>query len=164
MIELNASSLMQGGLAQFNWDECTQCGKCSSGCPSARYLDLRPRRIVAMTQRDLIREVLDSGVIWMCAQCLQCKERCPRDVTPYDIIITLQNQAVREGLPFPEGLTKMLGSVKKLGAIQPPQEIVDREFDSFDRDELELPEMSKPGDMGKFLKAFEKAMEDSDDD
>jgi heterodisulfide reductase subunit C len=117
-----------------------------------------------MTQRDLIREILDSGVIWMCAQCLQCKERCPRDVTPYDIIITLQNQAVREGLHYPEGLSKMLGSVKRLSSIQPPQEVVDREFDSFDRDELGLPEMSKPGDMGKFLKALEKVMEDGGDD
>ena len=163
MIELNASSLMQESVSEFNWDECNQCGKCSSGCPSARYLDLRPRKIVAMTQRDLIWEVLDSNVVWMCAQCLQCKERCPRDVTPYDIIISLQNQAVREGLYFPEGLSKMLGTVKSLGAIQPPQEIEDREFDSFDREELELPEMSKPGDLTKFVMALEKVMEDEPD-
>ena len=163
MIELNAASLMQGGVAEFSWDECNQCGKCSSGCPSARYLDLRPRRIVAMTQRDLIREVLDSGVIWMCAGCLQCKERCPRDVTPYDIIVALQNQAVREGLPYPEGLSKMLGSVKRHSSIQVPQEVVDREFDSFDRDELGLPPMSKPGDIGKFLEALENVMEERDD-
>jgi heterodisulfide reductase subunit C len=111
-----------------------------------------------MAQRELIREVLDSNVVWMCAQCLQCKERCPRDVTPYDIIMSLQNQAVREGLHYPEGLSKMLGSMKSLGSIQPPQEVVDREFDSFDREELELPEMSKPGDLVKFVKALEMVM------
>ena len=111
-----------------------------------------------MVQRELIKEVLDSDVVWMCAQCLKCKERCPRDVTPYDIIMSLQNQAVQKGLHYPEGLSKMLGSVKSLGSIQSPQEVVDREFDSFDREELELPEMSKPRDVVKFVKALEMVM------
>ncbi|MBQ03966.1 hypothetical protein CL673_04540 [Candidatus Bathyarchaeota archaeon] len=163
MIELNAASLLDEGVAEFSWDECHQCGKCTSGCPSAKYLDLNPRRIVAMTQRDLIREVLDSGVIWTCTGCLQCIERCPRDITPYDIIVSLQNQAVREGLPYPKGLSKMIGSVKRHSSIQLPQEVVDREFDSFERDELGLPEMSKPMDMKKFLEALEKVMEERDD-
>jgi heterodisulfide reductase subunit C len=158
MIELNASSLMQGNLAEFNWDECNQCGKCSSGCPAARYLDLRPRRIVAMTQRDLVAEILDSNVVWMCAQCLQCVERCPRDVTPYDIIISLQNRAVHEGRYYPEGLSKMLTSVKRIGAIQSPMEIVDREFDSYDREELDLPKLEPPKDIALLAKALEKAM------
>jgi heterodisulfide reductase subunit C len=161
MIEVDAVFQLQSGLAGFNWDQCNQCGKCSSGCPAARYLDLRPRRIVAMTQRDLVAEILESNVVWMCAQCLQCVERCPSDVTPYDIIISLQNRAVREGLFYPEGLTKMLASVKRLGAIQPPMEIVDREFEIHDRESLDLPEIRRPKALDKFVEALEKVMEGS---
>jgi heterodisulfide reductase subunit C len=159
MINLNTSSLVPEGVAEFNWDQCNQCGKCSSGCPAARYLDLRPRKIVAMAQRDLVTEILDSNVVWMCAQCLQCMERCPRDVTPYDIIIALQNRAVREGMPYPEGLSKMLSSVKRLGAIQSPMEIVDREFETYDRENLDLPDLKPPKDLAKLVEALEKTME-----
>lgn len=112
--------------------------------------------MVAMVQLDLIEELLKSNVIWECAQCLQCKERCPREVTPFDVIIALQNLAVRRGLPFPEGLTKMLHSVKSYGAIQPPQEIVDREFEIYDRESLDLPEPRGPKDINRFTAALEK--------
>lgn len=159
MIEMDAVSQLQSGLVEFNWDQCNQCGKCSSGCPAARYLDLRPRRIVAMAQRGLVAEILDSNVVWMCAQCLQCVERCPSDVTPYDIIIAIQNRTVREGMPYPEGLTKMLNSVRRLGAIQSPMEIVDREFEIYDREALDLPELKPPKDLTKLAEALEKAME-----
>ena len=161
MLEVDVDSQLQSSLAEFNWDQCHQCGKCSSGCPAARYLDLRPRKVVAMTQRDLISEILESNVVWMCTQCLQCVERCPSDVTPYDIIISLQNQAVKEGLSYPEGLIKMLDSVKRIGAIQPPMEIVDREFEIFDRETLNLPDIKHPKDQDKFAKALERVMEGS---
>ncbi len=143
------------------WEQCNQCGKCSSGCPAARFLDLRPRKIVAMVQRDLVKEVMESNVIWECAQCLQCIERCPREVTPFDIIIALQNQAVKEGLPFPEGLTKLLNSVKRHGAIQLPMEIVDREFESYDRESLDLPDLTRPRDLDLFGAALEKVLKEA---
>jgi len=111
-----------------------------------------------MTQFDLIEEILKSNVIWECTQCLQCTERCPREVTPFDIIIALQNAAVRAGLPFPEGLSKMLASVKRYGQIQPPQEIVDREFEIHDRESLDLPEAKGPKNMSGFTAALERVL------
>src|SRR4030066_1739716 len=81
---------------------CHQCGKSSSRCPVASFLDFRPRRILAMVQLDMIEELLKSEVIWSCAQCLACKERCPRDVAPYDVIQALQNLAYKLHLPVPE--------------------------------------------------------------
>lgn len=139
-------------------EQCNQCGKCSSGCPAARFLDLRPRRVVAMAQFDLFEEILKSNVVWECAQCLQCTERCPRDVTPFDLIIALQNLAVREGFPYPEGLTKMLTSVKRNGHIQMPLEIVDREFEIYDRESLGLPQARRPKDIRGFTAALKKVL------
>ena len=35
-------------LGHQRYEYCHQCGKCSSGCPAASFLDFRPRRILAM--------------------------------------------------------------------------------------------------------------------
>lgn len=140
-------------------EQCTQCGKCSSGCPAARHLDLRPRKIALMAQRDLIEELLESGVYWQCTQCHQCMERCPREVTPYDIIIYLQNLAVQRGYDYPRDLNVLLGSVKRHGTIQLPQEALDKEFENYQRDSLNLPTVCGPRDMEAFQRALETLME-----
>ncbi|MFH0851009.1 MAG: 4Fe-4S dicluster domain-containing protein [Candidatus Bathyarchaeota archaeon] len=141
-------------------EQCTQCGKCSSGCPAARNLDLRPRKIALLAQRGQIDPLLSSNTIWMCTQCHQCMERCPREVTPYDIIIFLQNLAVRRGYPYPRELNMLLSSVKRHGSIQLPQEVLDNEFENYDRESLSLPETRGPKDMEALCRALERIMED----
>jgi heterodisulfide reductase subunit C len=136
------------------FEECNQCGKCSSGCPSARVLDLRPRKIALTAQRDRLLELLSSDVIWTCAQCHQCMERCPRDVTPYEVIIYLQGLAVRNGMDYPKDLGRLAGSVRRASRIQEDQEIIDREFEDITRDDLPLPELVGPKDMHAFRKAL----------
>ena len=136
------------------FEECNQCGKCSSGCPSARVLDLRPRKIALTAQRDRLLELLSSDVIWTCAQCHQCMERCPRDVTPYEVIIYLQGLAVRKGMDYPKDLDRLATSVRRASRIQGDQEIIDREFEDITRDDLPLPELVGPKDMDAFRKAL----------
>lgn len=148
-------SIIQRGGVPF--EQCNQCGKCVSGCPAARYLELKPRKVVLMVQRGKIDELLRSGFIWECTQCHQCMERCPRDVTPFDIIITLQNMAVRAGLPFPENLAMISNSIKRLSTVQGNQEVFDRDFESYDRVNLGLPELQPPED----IEAFRKALDES---
>lgn len=142
-------------------EQCTQCGKCSSGCPAARYLELRPRKIALMAQRDLVEELLGSDAIWMCTQCHQCMERCPREITPYDIVIYLQNLAVLKGYDYPRDLNMLYASIKRHGAIQLPQEIFDREFENYERSDLGLPDLEGPADMEGFLKGLTKVLEES---
>ena len=136
------------------FEECNQCGKCSSGCPSARVLDLRPRKIALAAQRDRLVELLSSDVIWTCAQCHQCMERCPREVTPYDVIIYLQGLAVRSGMDYPKDLGRLSKAVRRASRIQDTQEIIDREFEDITRDGLPLPDLVGPKDMDAFRKAL----------
>jgi heterodisulfide reductase subunit C len=153
MIKL-PSIIQRGGVP---YEQCNQCGKCASGCPAARYLELRPRKVVLMVQRGKIDELLKSGFIWECTQCHQCMERCPRDVTPFDIIISLQNTAVRAGLPFPENLTTISNSIRSRSLVQGNQEVFDGDFEAYDRASLRLPDLRPPENMEAFREALDKS-------
>lgn len=144
------------------FEECNQCGKCSSGCPVARVLALRPRKIALSAQRMRLDEMMLNEVIWTCAQCHQCLERCPRDISPYEVIIYLQNMAVKSGKYFPKDLSMMDNRVKRMSRIQEIQEILDREFEDITRDDLDLPELKGPKDMEAFLKAFKQITGDNE--
>jgi heterodisulfide reductase subunit C len=148
---------------------CHQCGKCSSGCPVAGFFDFRPRRIMAMVQLGFIEELLESEDIWKCAQCLACKERCPRDVAPYDVIQALQNLAFKRNL-IPKDYSALINSVLKEGVIQKPTRIrirkhppledkKSRAFEFIDRASLNLPKAKKPTEIAKFAIALKKALE-----
>lgn len=141
------------------FEECNQCGKCSSGCPAARVLALRPRKIALTGQRNRLDELIISDVIWLCAQCHQCMERCPREISPYEVIIYLQNLAVRRGKEYPRDLRTMYNAVRRISRIQDIQEILDREFEDYTREDLDLPELKGPFDMKAFQKAFKQISE-----
>ena len=47
-------------------------------------------------------EVLSSEDLWLCATCLTCLERCPRQIQTTDAIIIMRNMAVEEGYMLPE--------------------------------------------------------------
>ena len=81
-------------------------------------------------------------------------ERCPRDVTPYEVIIYLQGLAVRNGMDYPKDLGRLSSSVKRGSRIQDTQEIIDREFEDITRDDLPLPPLVGPKDMDAFRKAL----------
>lgn len=133
---------------------CFQCGTCTGTCPSGRLTSLRTRMIIRKAILGLKKEVLSSPAIWECMICFKCHEQCPRGVNIPAVILALRNLAVHEGVPPPEGYFKMAKSVFENGAVQPPQEIVTRDFESFSRASLNLPNLSEPADLGKFSRAL----------
>jgi heterodisulfide reductase subunit C len=148
---------------------CHQCGKCSSGCPAADFFEFSPRKIVAMIQLGLIEELLTSGIIWHCAQCLLCKERCPRDAGPADVIQALQNLAYSSNAHVPEGYPALINSILKNGVVQTPMKVrawkelptkdmPRREFEFRDRFSLGLPQLKKPEDMQKLACAIQEVL------
>jgi heterodisulfide reductase subunit C len=81
---------------------CFQCGKCSATCPVRRFdNDYQPRLIIRATLLGLREVVLSSDVIWLCAVCYSCTERCPQGVRITDIMRAIRNLAVREGYVHP---------------------------------------------------------------
>lgn len=156
-------------LGNQRYEYCHQCGKCSSGCPAASFLDFRPRKILAMVQLGMIEELLKSEVIWSCAQCLACKERCPRDATPYDVIQALQNLTFNLNLPVPDVYPVLINSILKNGVVQTPtkvrvwrqlptKDVAKGEFEFRDRFSLGLPQLKKPAEMQKLAQALQEAL------
>jgi len=133
---------------------CFQCGTCTGTCPSGRLTSLRTRMIIRKSILGLKKEVLSSPALWECMICFKCHEQCPRGVNIPTVMLALRNLAVREGVSPPEGYPKMARSVFEEGAVQPPQEVVTRDFESFSRTSLKLPSLSKPVDLGKFSRAL----------
>ncbi len=133
---------------------CFQCGTCTGTCPSGRLTSLRSRTIIRKAILGMKKEVLSSPALWECMICFKCHEQCPRGVNIPVVMLALRNLAVREGVVPPEGYSKMARSVYESGAVQPPQDVVTRDFESFSRNSFSLPSLSKPLDQGKFAKAL----------
>ena len=82
-------------------------------------------------------------------------------MTPYDIIIYLQNQAVKRGFPYPKELDVLMEAVRRRGAIQQPQDVLDDEFESYTRDSLGLPSVHGPKDPEAFRRALRRVLEEA---
>lgn len=75
---------------------CYQCGKCSAGCPIAFQMDYLPNQIIRMVQLGMEETVLTSKTIWLCASCLTCSARCPREIDLAEIMDSLRRRAYKK--------------------------------------------------------------------
>ncbi|UCH71844.1 MAG: 4Fe-4S dicluster domain-containing protein [Thermoplasmatales archaeon] len=137
-------------------DYCFQCAKCTSGCEAHKLLELEPHKIVALLKRGLIDEMINSDVIWTCMSCFKCRERCPQKIAPVDILFALKNMAVASGKQIPGNYTSMLQSILSIGLIQDVKNVATRDNKTKKRQDLNLPEISKPIDSAKFQMVLSK--------
>jgi heterodisulfide reductase subunit C2 len=101
---------------------CYQCCKCSSGCPVASRVDLKPHELVRMVQMDQREAVLSSRLIWECTSCQTCATRCPQKVdiaAMNDALraICLAEGKVAAGAAVPVFNDVFLKSVRKRGRV-----------------------------------------------
>jgi heterodisulfide reductase subunit C2 len=77
---------------------CLQCGTCGGSCPSSSDMDHTPRKLFSMLLSGLTYEVLSSNTPWFCVSCYYCTVRCPQRIPITEIMYTLKELAVREGM------------------------------------------------------------------
>lgn len=77
---------------------CYQCKRCTSGCPVADEMDLRPHQLVRTVQLGAADSLLASGAIWSCVGCYLCSTRCPQQVPVVEMIYSLKGLALRRGV------------------------------------------------------------------
>jgi heterodisulfide reductase subunit C len=59
---------------------CYQCGNCSSGCPAADYMEIKPHQVMRFIQMGQVKRVVESNTPWICAACITCTAGCPKGV------------------------------------------------------------------------------------
>jgi len=97
-------------------NKCYQCGTCSSVCDVASGDFAFPRHQMLLGQWGLSADLASDPSVWLCHQCNDCSERCPRDVKPGDVMQTLRSLAVEE-LATPTFLGKLVGNIKSTWPI-----------------------------------------------
>ncbi|MEM0359063.1 MAG: 4Fe-4S dicluster domain-containing protein [Candidatus Hadarchaeales archaeon] len=137
---------------------CYQCFKCTSGCTSFRLTEIMPHSFVNFVRLGFVEDMMRSELLWACCQCLKCKERCPQDVAPVDVIFLLRRMTVSSGAEIPEDLSKIIMNVTETGFIQGIQKVKVGET-SVDREQLGLPPITLPN-LEKFSSVLMKAMEE----
>lgn len=126
---------IEGNLANL----CYQCGACVGDCPAAAYTDsFNPRQIMLRVLYGLERELLtEESVLWQCTNCYNCHERCPQQVKPVEVIISLKNMLADRGI-FPDPVAKIIRAFEETGRTTPSGPAVDRH-----RERYGLPPLAK---------------------
>ena len=81
---------------------CYQCGKCSAGCPVRDYALDPPNRVVRYVQLGFYDKALQSPTIWLCAGCLTCSGRCPKNFDLARFMDAMRQLAEEKGIKSPD--------------------------------------------------------------
>jgi heterodisulfide reductase subunit B len=119
---------IEGNLANY----CYQCGACVGDCPATTYgSGFNPREIMLKVLYGLGDELLTAdSVLWQCTNCCNCQERCPQEVKPVEVIISLKNMLADRGA-LPESVARVVKAFETTGRTTPIGPTVDREREKF---------------------------------
>ncbi len=81
---------------------CYQCGKCSAGCPVREFAECAPNKVVRYLQLGMYDLALESKTIWLCAGCLTCSSRCPKNYELASLMDALRELAIKHNKKIPE--------------------------------------------------------------
>lgn len=146
-----AESMLQRAVRDMVMDICEQCGKCTSICPVTRYMGgFNPRKIIGRVSLGRFEDLYDSYDIWTCTSCLKCRELCPENISPYDVIIILRNLAVRRGHKHPSSYREFVDKVVETGLALDINDVRNGTKAWMNRKSLGLPSIDRPQDLKSF--------------
>ncbi len=105
-----------------NFNLCYQCKKCTAGCPTAEFMEIKPNEIIRHVQYGNKEKLLTSEAIWLCVACETCGERCPNDIKISRIASALRRMAIEEKVEIADKTgysfnTSFVESIKKYGRV-----------------------------------------------
>lgn len=83
-------------LSGQNLFACFQCGKCSSGCPMAEFMDLLPNQVIREAQLGNLETLVSCRAVWFCSSCFACVLRCPKGIDMSKIMEAVRTLQARE--------------------------------------------------------------------
>jgi len=119
---------LEGNLASF----CYQCGACVGDCPASTYSPaFNPREIMLKVLYGLGDDLLgENSLLWQCTNCYNCHERCPQEVKPVEVIISLKNMLADRGF-YPDAVAKVIKTFEETGRTVPMNPAIDRQRERF---------------------------------
>ncbi|UCH57618.1 MAG: 4Fe-4S dicluster domain-containing protein [Candidatus Bathyarchaeota archaeon] len=134
---------------------CQTCDLCTQGCPSTKLIQgFTPHMIISQVRDGKVKEILRSDMLWRCTSCLSCREICPKEISPYEVVDSLRNLSARIGYHFPRFYKDLNKKILRTGLIQEPKTVPTRTGQEIDRRDLPLPPVYTPLDMKKFAAAL----------
>ncbi len=114
-------------LGGFSHNYCYQCGACVADCPTHRFMpEFSPRTIIIKSMYGLEEDLIGpDSLIWNCTNCYNCDERCPQDVHPIEVIITLKNMARQKGTHL-ANIDKIIERVAEKGVTVMQTEMISK--------------------------------------
>lgn len=101
------------GLGGDTLKKCYQCATCSVACPIAPEDSPFPRKEMISASWGLKDRLVNSGDIWLCHQCGDCTDLCPRGAAPGDVLSAVRSAAITE-YAKPKALANAVNDPKKL--------------------------------------------------
>lgn len=101
------------GLGGDTLKKCFQCATCSVACPIAPENSPFPRKEMIAASWGLKDKLLSSADIWLCHECGDCTDLCPRGAAPGDVLSALRSAAITE-YARPKALAKAVNDPSKL--------------------------------------------------
>jgi quinone-modifying oxidoreductase subunit QmoC len=101
------------GLGADTLKKCFQCATCSVACPIAPEDSPFPRKEMIAASWGLKDKLVCSGDIWLCHECGDCSDLCPRGARPGDVLSAIRYSAIKE-YSQPKFLAKAVEDPKKL--------------------------------------------------
>lgn len=101
------------GLGGETLKKCYQCATCSVACPIAPEDSPFPRKEMIAASWGLKDKLIGNGDIWLCHQCGDCTDLCPRGAAPGDVLSAVRSAAIEE-YATPKVLAQAVNDPSKL--------------------------------------------------
>ncbi|MFU8768352.1 MAG: quinone-interacting membrane-bound oxidoreductase complex subunit QmoC [Desulfotignum sp.] len=101
------------GLGGETLKKCYQCATCSVACPISPENSPFPRKEMIAASWGLKDRLIKNGDIWLCHNCGDCTDLCPRGAAPGDVLAAVRSAAITE-YAYPKALAKAVNDPKKL--------------------------------------------------
>lgn len=95
---------------------CIQCGKCTGSCPISTvspHFNIR-RLLYEMLNSEGEEIAHTKEMIWDCSTCTTCVTRCPKQVDPADLVVSVRSVLVEDG-QVPPKIRDVLKSISIRG-------------------------------------------------
>ncbi|MEX1299061.1 MAG: quinone-interacting membrane-bound oxidoreductase complex subunit QmoC [Desulfotignum sp.] len=101
------------GLGGDTLKKCYQCATCSVACPISPENSPFPRKEMIAASWGLKDRLIKNGDIWLCHNCGDCTDLCPRGAAPGDVLAAVRAASITE-YAQPKALAKAVNDPKKL--------------------------------------------------